>query len=113
MINWDQRNKNKDSFFAIQYKSKSQNQQRFYVKNVLEVRDKNWKLRSNELENLKRRYGISTNYQYQNNSPNVNNQNSTHQNGGNKKNYQNRKPRQPAKHTKTTTDHQQQPQNNQ
>mmetsp|Transcript_28279 Transcript_28279/g.46479 ORF Transcript_28279/g.46479 Transcript_28279/m.46479 type:complete len:586 (-) Transcript_28279:70-1827(-) len=63
-IQWDTRNKqNGVSFFAIQHRSIKQNQQRFYLKNVLEVRDQQWKLSNAQLDALKKRYqGSSANY---------------------------------------------------
>merc|ERR1712154_451435 len=53
-ISWDNRS-NKNMFFAIQHKSKSQNQQRFFLKYVVEVRDKQWRISNNELTELKKR----------------------------------------------------------
>eukprot|EP01083_Nonionella_stella_P211987 765956_1 len=51
---WDMQRK-ESSFFAIQHRSKSQKQQRFYLKNVLEVRDKQWRISNVELDQLKNR----------------------------------------------------------
>lgn len=111
---WDNRGKQKESsFFAIQHKSKSQNQQRFYLKNVLEVRDKQWRISNTELAQLKIKYPQYNNYNNNNysernnqnqNDNNYNNRRYNNQNGSNygrggagnggNKNFQNKRPRQ-------------------
>jgi len=57
---WDQRgntqNSREASFFAVQYKSKSRNQQRFFLRNVLEVRSQTWRIPEAELRKLRKMY---------------------------------------------------------
>jgi len=65
-ISWNTTTKKGDlSFYAIQHKSKSQNQQKFYLKNVLEVRANPWRIPNQELERLKNKYQSTNNFNNQ------------------------------------------------
>eukprot|EP01084_Bolivina_argentea_P295535 508826_1 len=90
-MKWDMKQNSKESsFFAIQHKSKSQTKQRFYLKNVLEVRDKQWRISNVELDQLKKRNASS----YSNYKQNPNDSNYTRRGyGGPNKNFQNKRPR--------------------
>merc|ERR1712157_181659 len=57
-VGWDKQS-NKTTFFAVQHRSKSQNQQRFFLKHVVEVRDKQWRISNVELEALRKRLSNS------------------------------------------------------
>merc|ERR1719445_3001308 len=46
----------KDSFLAIQHKSRSNTEQRFFLDKVLEVRNKSWRIPQHQLSILKQRY---------------------------------------------------------
>merc|ERR1719410_2342104 len=54
-IKWENNN-NKTTFYAVQHRSKSQNQQRFFLKYVMQVRDAQWRIGDRELEQLKKRH---------------------------------------------------------
>merc|ERR1719242_2763874 len=56
----------KARFFAVQHRSKSQNQQRFFLKHVIQVREAQWRISNTELESLRKRY---TNNQWNENGP--------------------------------------------
>jgi len=57
---WDNRGRNdpkEAAFLAVQFKSKSGNQQRFFLRNVLEVRGQTWRIPDAELRRLRKQYG--------------------------------------------------------
>merc|ERR1719403_118381 len=49
----------KDSFLAIQHKSRSNTEQRFFLQHVIEVRNKQWRIPSSQLSQLKQKYGAN------------------------------------------------------
>merc|ERR1719474_2621207 len=56
---WDNRGRNdpkEAAFWARQHKSKSGNQQRFFLRNVLEVRGNVWRIPDGELRKLRKQY---------------------------------------------------------
>jgi len=82
-IQWDKKSRrDNETFFAVQHRSKSQNQQRFFLKYVVEVRDKQWRISNSDLEKLKRN---ENNPQWTENGPQrsrQNNRNSNNKRGG-------------------------------
>merc|ERR1711971_540307 len=54
VIKWENNN-NKPTFYAIQHRSKSGNQQRFFLKYVMQVRNEQWRISDRELSELKKR----------------------------------------------------------
>merc|ERR1719295_2469243 len=49
----------KDSFLAIQHKSRSNTEQRFFLQHVIEVRNKQWRIPGSQLSQLKQKYGAN------------------------------------------------------
>ena len=91
-ISWDQRSSKggRDaSFLAIQHKAKSQNHQKFYLKNVLEVRRTQWRIPANELAQLQRKHPTANNYNQNNYYNNNNYNNNQNDNNYARQNYRN------------------------
>ena len=75
------------SFYAIQHRSKFQTQQRFYLKNVVEVRDRHWELPQHEFRALMKKHSNRISQQNQYNSYQNNNSQQNYDNNSSR-NYQ-------------------------